>query len=132
MFLERDLQFLCHQHQIGQRCGRHLSHHIAAMDLHRDLTDADFEGDLLVHAAGYHESHHLALALRQGIETGPEQADGLFILARRARSRSRPNWIASSRSWSRNGLVMNSSAPPFIACTDIGISPWPVMKMIGR
>ena len=22
-------------------------------------------------------------------------------------------------------------APPFIACTDIGMSPWPVMKMIG-
>src|SRR5213593_4138099 len=40
-------------------------------------------------------------------------------------------WIASSRSWSRKGLVRNSTAPDFMAFTDIGISPCPVMKMTG-
>ena len=38
---------------------------------------------------------------------------------------------ASSRSWSRNGLIRKSTAPAFIALTDIGTSPCPVMKMIG-
>src|SRR5262249_6690414 len=32
---------------------------------------------------------------------------------------------------SLNGFVRNSTAPAFIACTVIGTSPWPVMKMIG-
>ena len=27
--------------------------------------------------------------------------------------------------------MRNSIAPPFIACTDIGMSPYPVMKIIG-
>ena len=34
-------------------------------------------------------------------------------------------------SWSRNGLVRKSMAPAFIARTDIGMSPCPVMKTIG-
>src|SRR5919198_1801510 len=39
--------------------------------------------------------------------------------------------MASSKSWSRKGLVRNSTAPAFMACTDIGMSPWPVMNTIG-
>src|SRR5690348_14915650 len=39
--------------------------------------------------------------------------------------------MASSSTSSPNGLVKNSTAPAFIAWTDIGTSPWPVMKMIG-
>ena len=39
--------------------------------------------------------------------------------------------MASSSTSSLNGLVRNSTAPAFIACTVIGTSPWPVMKMIG-
>ena len=31
--------------------------------------------------------------------------------------------LASSRSFEQNGLVSNSTAPAFIACTDIGILP---------
>ena len=31
----------------------------------------------------------------------------------------------------QNGLVRNSTAPAFIACTDIRISPWAVIKTIG-
>ena len=34
-------------------------------------------------------------------------------------------------SWSRNGFVRKSTAPAFIALTDMGMSPWPVMMMMG-
>src|SRR5256886_6474072 len=50
---------------------------------------------------------------------------------RSARSRSIAFRMASSRSWSRNGFVRNSTAPAFMARTDMGMSPWPVRKMIG-
>src|ERR671910_247552 len=40
----------------------------------------------------------------------------------------RTAWMSTSF---LNGLVRNSSAPAFIACTDIGASPYPVMKIIG-
>src|ERR1700746_667514 len=46
---------------------------------------------------------------------------------RRCRSRSMAVSTASIMSWSRNGLEMKSTAPPFMARTDIGISPCPVM-----
>src|SRR5580704_4971616 len=39
--------------------------------------------------------------------------------------------MALSNAVSPNGLVRNSTAPAFIACTVIGTSPWPLMKMIG-
>src|SRR5689334_2222260 len=39
--------------------------------------------------------------------------------------------MAPSSCCGRNGFVRNSTAPAFIARTDIGISPWPVRKMIG-
>src|ERR1700722_2088143 len=39
--------------------------------------------------------------------------------------------IASNRSSSSNGLVRNSTAPAFIARTDVGTSAWPVMKITG-
>src|SRR5260221_2234396 len=79
--LARDLEFFCNRHQIDQGCGLHLSHHIPAVDLHRDLADADFAGNLLVETPSHHESHHFALALRQGIEAGTEHGDRLFVLA---------------------------------------------------
>ena len=44
---------------------------------------------------------------------------------------ARLSWIASSSSWSWNGLGRNSMAPALIARTDIGMSPWPVMKTTG-
>src|SRR5262249_6904504 len=39
--------------------------------------------------------------------------------------------MAFSSTSSPNGLVRNSTAPAFIACTVVGTSPYPVMKMIG-
>ena len=48
-----------------------------------------------------------------------------------ARLRSMAPRMASNSTSSLNGFVRNSTAPAFIACTVIGTSPWPVMKMIG-
>src|SRR5438046_2820097 len=39
--------------------------------------------------------------------------------------------MALNKTSSPNGFVKNSTAPPFIAWTVIGTSPWPVMKMMG-
>ena len=50
---------------------------------------------------------------------------------RALRSRAIACWIARSRSSRLTGLVRNSSAPAFMARTDVGISPWPVIKIIG-
>src|SRR5436190_7152216 len=47
----------------------------------------------------------------------------------RLRSMAPP--MASSSTSFVNGFVRNSTAPAFIACTVMGTSPWPVMKMIG-
>src|SRR5882672_8952556 len=55
----------------------------------------------------------------------------IWSASRRFRSRSIAITAASSMSWSRNGLVRKSTAPLFMALTVIGMSPWPVMKMIG-
>src|SRR5208337_1833839 len=51
--------------------------------------------------------------------------------SRAARSRSIACRIASNRSWSSNGFVRNSTAPAFIARTDVGTSPWPVTNTMG-
>src|SRR2546428_4878996 len=54
-----------------------------------------------------------------------------FGAARALRSWAMPSRIAFSRSSSANGFVRNPSAPALIARTDVGMSPWPVRKMIG-
>src|SRR6516162_6906912 len=49
----------------------------------------------------------------------------------RFRSRSIAAFTASSMSCSWKGLVRKSTAPPFIALTDVEISPCAVRKIIG-
>jgi len=58
-------------------------------------------------------------------------AETAFSFSRLTFARSMPDCTASNKSWSRKGLVRNSTAPAFIALTDIGMSPWPVMNMTG-
>src|SRR5436309_4631720 len=47
------------------------------------------------------------------------------------RLRSMAFRMAPNMTPSPNGLVRNSTAPAFMAWTDIGTAPWPVMKMMG-
>src|SRR5262249_18137730 len=42
------LQLIRHSAELWYRCGFHLTHHVAAMDLHRGFGDAQFAGNLLV------------------------------------------------------------------------------------
>jgi hypothetical protein len=57
---------------------------------------------------------------RPGVSKRARTSVNAVSFSRRERSLSKPSCIASSRSWSRNGLVRNSIEPPFIACTDHG------------
>jgi len=50
-------------YQIGERFHTHLSHNVAAMDLHCYLFQAEFLRDMLVHLACRHTRHDLPLAL---------------------------------------------------------------------
>src|SRR5712671_2304349 len=106
-FLSINAERLRHFDQIRERPRPHLPHHMAAMNLDRDLAEAHLGRNLLVRQAGGDEGHHLPL------------------------SRAIAAATASSISWSRNGFVRKSIAPAFMARTDIGISPWAVTKMIG-
>src|ERR1700728_3508947 len=51
--------------------------------------------------------------------------------SRRMRARVSDRWTASRRSCCRNGFVRNSTAPDFMALTDIGTSAWAVRKIMG-
>src|SRR5580692_12850728 len=51
--------------------------------------------------------------------------------SRSMRARASDLWTASRRSCCRNGLVRNSTAPDFIALTDMGTSAWAVRKIMG-
>ena len=54
-----------HSHQLGKRSGLHLLHDIAAMNLERDLADAQLGRSLLVEKAAHDQRQHLPLAWRQ-------------------------------------------------------------------
>ena len=51
-----------HFHEVGERGGLHLSHHVASMSLHRDFADAELATDLLVQQSGDHQRHDLPFA----------------------------------------------------------------------
>src|SRR5215204_7626590 len=46
-----EAEFHGHLHQLGERVGLHLLHHLASVCLHRDLTDPEPESDLFIEQA---------------------------------------------------------------------------------
>src|ERR1700683_3277974 len=58
----RRAQYRGHVYQVDERAGLHLSHHLAAVCLHRDLADAELATDLFIQFAGDHQIHDLSLA----------------------------------------------------------------------
>jgi hypothetical protein len=60
-----DAELLRQPHEVGQRAGPHLAHHLAAMDLDRDLADPELGGDLLVEEPPHDPLHHFPFACRQ-------------------------------------------------------------------
>src|SRR6266480_1091682 len=55
-----------HFHQVGERIGLHLLHHLAAVGFYRDFADAELATDLLVQPAGDHQVHDLPFATGEG------------------------------------------------------------------
>src|SRR5438105_12334259 len=55
-----------HFHELGERVGHHLLHHLASVGFYRDFTDAELATDLLVQPAGDHQVHDLAFATGEG------------------------------------------------------------------
>src|SRR6185437_15935220 len=57
------------------------AHHVASVNFHRRLGDADFVRDLLVEAAGRSLNHNLSLAGTEFLEPIPDLIEGLLTLA---------------------------------------------------
>src|SRR5580700_10623129 len=84
LILRRNLQSFCHPDQLGQRLCAHFIHNAAAMNLDRDLADAQIGGDLLVKQAGDNQTHYFSLARCQRFETLAQFRSFLGVLARSA------------------------------------------------
>src|SRR5690349_2790807 len=80
----REPELRGHLHQIGERVSLHLSHHVAAMCFHRDLTDAEHATDLLIQPTRDHKRHDLAFAGGERRVAVPEHADFGLVTKRGA------------------------------------------------
>src|SRR5271170_6026251 len=76
-----ELELVRHSGEIGQGRRLHFSHHLAAMDLHRDLADAEVAGNLLVEAAPRDLDQDFALTQGQAVEPFPKRGQGPLLLA---------------------------------------------------
>src|SRR5258708_2306944 len=83
-FLRQKIEFVRHSAELWERCGLDLAHHVAPMNLHRGFGDAHVAGNLLVQSALYDLDENRAFTRRQFFESGPERAQGFFVLAARA------------------------------------------------
>jgi hypothetical protein len=54
-----------HLHQLRERVSLHLSHHLTAVRLYRDLAYAEFPTDLFIQQAGGYQRHDLPFARRE-------------------------------------------------------------------
>src|ERR1700740_2896109 len=73
-----------HFHQVCNRVGLHLLHHLASVRLHCDLADAELATDLLIQQTGDDQRHDLPFARSKCCVTAPE------LLHLRIRSESEP------------------------------------------
>jgi hypothetical protein len=77
-----------HSHQFHQRLRAHLSHDLAAMDLHGHLAQLELTSNLLVQASCDDEWHDFSFARRQGIEAFPQLGNKLVLLMSNAIARA--------------------------------------------
>lgn len=83
--------------QLSQRPDAHLSHHIAAMHLHRRLAEPQFRRNLLVEAADHDQ---ISTVRSRGVSVSKSARNRARVLtsSRRARSFAIASRIASSKS----------------------------------
>src|SRR4029077_10896002 len=74
------VQSVGYARQFGKRSGLHLVHHVAAVDFHGDLANAQVRRNLLVESSRHDVRHALALARAQGREPLPQRSDHLFVV----------------------------------------------------
>ena len=67
-----------HPHQVGQRTGAHLPHHIAAMHLGSDFADPKFTRNLLVHQTRRDQAKYLLFTPGQCFETSKRLGNRTF------------------------------------------------------
>ena len=127
-FFRRAVQLVGNPGQVRGRSGLHLSHQLAAMDFNRDLADANVLSYLLVDAAGHHRCHHLTLARRES-RARPQLGDRLFVRQPGTISRDpQLDRVQQVLITERLGQKLHRSP---LHRLDIGMSPYPVVKMIG-
>src|SRR5262245_6912372 len=80
----REIELFRHAREIEHRGGFHLAHDLASVRFHRNLTDTDVAGNLLVEPPLQDPGHHFALTGSQRLETFPQRAQSPFSLASRA------------------------------------------------
>src|SRR5947209_19346439 len=82
-----------HCHQVSERVGSHLSHHVAPVCLHRDLADAELATHRLVEQTGDHQAHDFSLATAifapSGMNTDRPCVGDDRLIRRSTRMRSR-------------------------------------------
>src|SRR3977135_3251901 len=81
--VRRNSESLSHSHQLRQRTGLHLSHHLAAADLDANLAQTEFSRDLLVQTAGGNLREHFSLAQVQAAKALLESPEDRRILTPR-------------------------------------------------
>ena len=126
-----DGEFIRHPHQLRERSRAHLAHNLAPMDPDGDLAGAQLAGSLLIRKSGNHERKHFAFAGREQSIIVAKLGQFRALLAALRDPQPGPRRWPAIIPCSPNGFRRNSIAPAFMARTEEGTSPWPVMKMIG-
>ena len=78
--MRRERQLIRHPCELRQGISPHFFHHLGAVHLDGDLTDAKVARDLLVEAPRYDTAHDFTLARGERFETFRQCAKLLFIL----------------------------------------------------
>jgi hypothetical protein len=86
-FFGRNPELVGHSHQIDQRLRSHLSHDLAAMDLHSHLAQLELTSNLLVQESCDDDWQDFSFARRQRIEALPQLGDKLVLLTSNAIAR---------------------------------------------
>jgi hypothetical protein len=64
-----EFQLVRHSHQVGNRGGIHLPHHLAAMHLGRDFTDSELVGNFFVRKSICDQVQYFPLARRELVKS---------------------------------------------------------------
>ncbi len=108
-----------------------LFHHPSAMNFDGGFCYPQANGNLLVQQAFDYQHHDFTFAIGQRCQILLERNDALVPLQLERVLRRWPSQTVSISFWSSTGLGKKSTAPCFIAVTDMGMSPCPVMKTMG-